>query len=70
MLDQMGKEINVGDTVVFGLPSCLLLHTGKIVKLSAKTVKVECVRYHRRYEYYDAKNMTTYQRAPEDVVIV
>ena len=39
--DIRGVEINVGDTVVFGLAQTKTLSIGKVIKINPKTVKIE-----------------------------
>jgi len=63
--DILGNELNVGDKVVFGKAQKMALHTGFIVQINKKTVKIE------HEEYRNGWNDTIVsQRAFEDVVKV
>lgn len=50
--DIRGVEINVGDTVVFGLAQTKTLSKGVVVKINPKTVSID----HHYYDAYTRKN--------------
>lgn len=63
VLDILGKPINVGDTVVFGLGQTFTLSKAKVLKLTDKSVIVD----RKAGNYSRAKNI---QRPFGDVVVV
>lgn len=63
VLDILGKPINVGDTVVFGLGQTFTLSKAKVLKITAKSVIVD----RKACNYSWAKNI---QRPFGDVVVV
>mgnify|MGYP003422335002 CR=1 FL=1 len=62
-VDKMGKPIDIGDTVVFGLGQTFTLSKAKVLKLTDKSVIVD----RKSGNYSFAKNI---QRPFNDVVVV
>ena len=63
MKDILGNDLEIGDKVVFGMAQTMRLHTGEIIKISTKTVKIKHEVYQNGWQ-----ETTESQRAFEDVV--
>ena len=72
MKDITGREIKVGDTVVFGLPSKYVIALGKVVAINKKTVRILYAHqvYDHRVEGLWRECETEYLRPFADVVVV
>lgn len=64
--DKLMRTINVNDGVVFGKVGSMTLHTGKVIKINAKTVTIE----HEEYNTGPYSTTTESRRAFEDVVVI
>lgn len=64
--DIMGNPIHEGDEVVFGQAGSMRLITGKVIKISAKTVRIE----HQEYANGSYSRIAESQRLFDDVVVV
>lgn len=65
--DFLKNDITEGDTVVFGRAQHMNLCKGKVIKINAKTVKIE----HEEYDPYDDLEFTVHsQRTFDNVVVV
>lgn len=74
MKDKLGREFEVGQSVVFGEGGSMTLLLGKILKISPKTVTIACEKpalvwrngaYHTEGTYTEE-----YRRTPDNVVIL
>lgn len=63
MKDILGNDLQVGDKVVFGMAQTMQLHTGTIMKVNAKTVKIKHEAYQNGWQ-----ETVESQRSFEDVV--
>lgn len=64
--DKLLNTINVNDDVVFGKAGSMTLHTGKVIKINAKTVTIE----HEEYNNSQYSTLTESRRAFKDVVVI
>lgn len=64
--DKLMRTIKLNDGVVFGKAGSMTLHTGKVIKINAKTVTIE----HESYNNSSYSTLTESRRAFEDVVVI
>lgn len=65
--DILKNEITEGDTVVFGMAQHMILLQGTVIKINAKTVKIEHVEWNGWCKRYDTVEA---QRTFDNVVVV
>lgn len=64
MKDLLGRELNVGDMVVFGSAGSMTLRRGKVIKVNNKTVNIT----HEEYSNGSYSTAVESRRNFEDVV--
>ena len=74
MKDKLGKELEVGQSVVFGEGGSMTLLLGKVLKINAKTVTIACEKPARRWLNGSYQQVGVYvdeyRRTPDNVVIL
>ena len=64
MKDLLGRELKIGDMVVFGSAGSMTLRTGKVIKINNKTVNIA----HEEYSNRSYSTAVESRRNFEDVV--